>query len=114
MLDNNILQPFMQSFFGYGNLAAPLWCIGMEEGGGKTLNEIQLRLRAWEERGRRPIDDVAEFHRAFGQEQLFRANAPVQKTWQCLKILGGAPSRGVPTHLGHKPRRHTDPPHYAF
>jgi hypothetical protein len=84
MLDSEILLPFMQSFFGYGNLNAPLWFIGMEEGGGKTEQEIQSRLLTWNERRRRPIEDVAEFHTAFGQPELFLPNAPAQRTWQRL------------------------------
>jgi hypothetical protein len=37
VLDSEILGNFIESFFGYGNLSAPLWFIGMEEGGGKTV-----------------------------------------------------------------------------
>jgi hypothetical protein len=84
VLDSEILGNFIESFFGYGNLAAPLWFIGMEEGGGNTAKEIQERLRTWNERGRRQIEDVAEFHCAFGKGELFLANAPIQRTWQRL------------------------------
>lgn len=33
MLDSEVLDQFCQQFFGYGELTAPIWFIGMEEGG---------------------------------------------------------------------------------
>lgn len=84
MLDSEILEAFMASFFGYGNFDAPFWFIGMEEGGGATMAEIQKRLTAWHARGRLPIEDVAEFHRAAGMPHLFEPGAPIQTTWRGL------------------------------
>ena len=34
MLDDKLLESYMKTFFGYGNLHADYWFIGMEEGGG--------------------------------------------------------------------------------
>jgi hypothetical protein len=52
-LDESLLQEFMSNFYGYGNYAAPYWFIGMEEGGGDTIEEITRRLTVWDQRGRR-------------------------------------------------------------
>ncbi|MBC8136283.1 MAG: hypothetical protein H8F28_10385 [Fibrella sp.] len=45
-LNNDQTQEFCNGFLGYGNLSAPLWFIGMEEGGGKSESEIAARLDA--------------------------------------------------------------------
>src|SRR5882672_9473250 len=80
MLDDVVLARFMSSFFGYGRLQARVWFVGMEEGGGQNLEGIQARLSAWQQRGQPPVDDVAAFHKAFGQERWFVDGAPTQST----------------------------------
>ncbi len=54
------LEEFMMHFAGYGNLAAPIWFIGMEEGGGADVAELQRRVDAWRTRGSRTLEDLAE------------------------------------------------------
>jgi hypothetical protein len=39
----------MRGFHGYGNLGAKYWFIGLEEGGGTSLDEVRLRLKTWDE-----------------------------------------------------------------
>ncbi len=36
MLDDHLLQDFIDGFYGYGNYNAPYWFVGME-GGGETV-----------------------------------------------------------------------------
>jgi len=84
MLDRRLLHAFMHTFFGYGNLGAELWFVGMEEAGGKTEAEVKGRLEAWGSRGRREIEDAAGFHQAAGMGNLFYGNGPVQATWKGL------------------------------
>jgi hypothetical protein len=84
MLDDTLLAQYMDSFFGYGNTKAPLWFVGMEEGGGGTVEEVASRLAAWNQRGRPMVDDVAEFHYAIGQQRWFVPGAPTQNTWRQL------------------------------
>lgn len=84
MLDVELLEAFMSSFFGYGRLDAELWFIGIEEGGGRTVTEILSRLAAWNARNRRPVEDVAEFHVACGMSHLFSPGAQLQPTWKGL------------------------------
>ena len=82
MISDNLLLSFMDNFFGYGNLDGPIWFIGMEEGGGGSPTEIAARLNAWDKRGRKLIEDVAEYHIEFGATKLFNSNdAPIQRTW---------------------------------
>lgn len=73
------LAAFMRGFFGYGHYAAPLWFIGMEEGGGRSEEELARRLSAWRERGSPELDDLAAFHQAIGGD-----HAKFQTTWRRL------------------------------
>ena len=84
MLDDLWLSQYMDSFLGYGNTKARLWFVGMEEGGGGTVEEVAARLGAWSQRGRLVVDDVAEFHQAIGQQHWFKPGAPTQSTWRQL------------------------------
>ena len=80
----NALNDFMRDFAGYGHLPAPLWFVGMEEGGGSNVAELQRRVETWEARGRRPLEDLAEFHHAIGEAKYFREPYPLQPTWASL------------------------------
>jgi hypothetical protein len=91
MLDSKVLREFMDNFFGYGNLRAPVWFIGMEEGGGKTKDEIADRLNTW--RGDKAnclevedftVKDLAEFHIAIRDATRFTGNVAIQPTWSKL------------------------------
>lgn len=76
------IDAFAAGFFGYGDLKAPLWFIGMEEGGGNSAGEVARKIRAWEQRGRMSVEDVAEYHDALlkdGFKSLSRQN-----TWSAL------------------------------
>ncbi|SFK79826.1 hypothetical protein [Shimia haliotis] len=85
MLNQELLSDFMNSFLGYGDLSADTWFIGMEEGGGNSLEDVQMRIGTWDKRGRRALEDCAEYHHAIGKGHLF--TPPVraaQKTWDWL------------------------------
>ena len=88
VLDDALLAAFMRGFFGYGNLDAPTWFVGMEEGGGNTISEIHARLSAWDRRGRKPLEHLREFHLLIGVRQLMEAPVRLQKTWaQLIRVL---------------------------
>lgn len=38
-LDDTLLEEFVQGFYGYDNLSAPCWFVGMEEGGGNSAED---------------------------------------------------------------------------
>ena len=66
-LDETLLTTFMERFYGYGNLDAPMWFVGIEEGGGKSFDEVARRIRVRDERRRREqreteVEDLQQFH----------------------------------------------------
>ena len=71
----------MTGFYGYGTWAAKYWFVGLEEGGGKTCDEVSARLRAWDQRGRPEIVDLRGFHRDAGLHGWFDSNSSAQSTW---------------------------------
>jgi hypothetical protein len=84
-----LLAAFLRGFFGYGNPAAPLWFVGMEEGC-EARDELGIRaesvrrMMAWEARGRRVVDDLRGYHEHIGVIRHFNADAPLQATWRGL------------------------------
>jgi hypothetical protein len=84
MLDDLMLEKFIHSFFGYGSYKADYWFIGMEEGGGGSLEEVASRLSCWRERGERQLEDVRAYHEALGINQFFHEPVKIQRTWAQL------------------------------
>lgn len=82
-LDTELLSAFMTGFHGYGNLQGDYWFIGMEEGGGSTFAEVERRLLCWDQRGRMFVEDLADFHEAFGEQRWFSWRQ-LQPTWSKL------------------------------
>ena len=82
MLNQTLLEAFCTGFYGYGPAHANHWFVSMEEGGGKTEEEIQARLDAWDSRGRRELEEIDQFHRAIGKDKWFTDDPPVQPTWK--------------------------------
>jgi len=80
----------MNTFFGYGTWNAPIWFVGMEEGGGNDLAEIQRRLEAWNLRGRRELEDLVSYHRDIGVTRHIGEKPSLQSTWSKLvRVLFG-------------------------
>jgi hypothetical protein len=84
MLDPQLLNDFMRGFYGYGNLRAKYWFIGLEEGGGKSLDEVRLRIDNWNELGRPLLADLLEFHERAGITRWSGRRPPLQSTWKQL------------------------------
>ncbi len=84
MLNDQLLEDFISSFYGYGTYQAPYWFIGMEEGGGNTIAEISKRLEVWDKRGRKELEDVAQYSREIGVTHFFGDRARLQTTWNKL------------------------------
>jgi hypothetical protein len=88
VLDDPLLSDFIRRFYGYGDYEGRTWLVGMEEGGGGSCEEIGARLQAWDQRGRRELEDVAAYHTAFGAPQLFSEKPTYQRTWhKLIRIL---------------------------
>jgi hypothetical protein len=79
-----LIDRFMHTFFGYGNLAGRTWFIGMEEGGGDTLEEVSRRFEIWSELGCPVTTDVAKFHHRLGMDYFFQRPVRLQRTWSML------------------------------
>lgn len=79
------LDSFASGFYGYGDLKSPVWFIGMEEGGGSSADDVTRRIRAWQERGRMPLEDVAQYHDAITPDG-FKAIRK-QNTWSALSRI---------------------------
>ena len=47
MFNDNLIEDFMNNFFRYGKLFAYTCFIGMEEGGGNTIEDVESRLETW-------------------------------------------------------------------
>jgi len=90
MLDDSLLLSFMTSFFGYGNLNADYWFVGMEEAGGETAREVFDRVERWRELGKTTVVDNYDLHRSVKDSNgrplayLFEGRPPVQRTWRGL------------------------------
>jgi len=83
-------EPFIERFFGYGTWSAPVWFIGMEEGGGSSLAEVETRIGTWQARGANELEDLAEFHRAIGVTRHFGERPALQSTWaKLIRVLFG-------------------------
>jgi hypothetical protein len=50
-LNDEVLSAYAVGFYGYGSSAAPYWFIGMEEGGGDSIDEIKIRSDTTSEAG---------------------------------------------------------------
>ncbi len=69
----------MRRFFGYGSWDAKLWFVGMEEGGGESMDEIERRLKSWDRRD--DLADLAQYQAAIGEMRWCSNRATIQRTW---------------------------------
>jgi hypothetical protein len=84
MLDDSAVETFIDRFFGYGSWAAPIWFIGMEEGGGGTIAEAGRRIETWRMRGGLDLEDLVEYHYAIGITKHLGSRPALQPTWSKL------------------------------
>ena len=86
--DDQLLQYFMSTFYGYGSYSGPYWFIGMEEGGGDSVREVSKRLMVWDQRGRHELEDVVEYHLELGITHPFGEKPMLQPTWaKLIRVL---------------------------
>lgn len=85
LLDDYHLKKYIEGFLGYGNLDSRTWYIGMEEGGGHDVADVNARLKAWSTRGCNLVEDFVDFHNACGFPQASQIKpAKLSKTWSRL------------------------------
>jgi hypothetical protein len=87
-MNDATLTDYCNTFLGFGGWKTPIWFIGIEEAGGKNLADVENRLRAWGEHGRKSLEDAPRFYPASGNTIWHGANAKIQRTWrQLIRIL---------------------------
>lgn len=88
MFDDQLLSTFISKFYGYGNYHGKYWFVGMEEGGGDNKGQIDTRLKKWQKRGEKELEDLKEYHLALGIERHFSEKPALQRTWsKLIRIL---------------------------
>ena len=97
LMDDQLLNEFVQNFYGYGNYGGQFWFIGMEEGGGNSFSEINTRLSAWANRGKKELEDVEEYHNDIGVTKWFNDKPKLQPTWNKLIRVLLSSSGKLPT-----------------
>ncbi len=84
--DEQLLSPFMDTYFGYGNLKSDFWYVGMEEGGDTSEDRIHEMLNHWRENGQ------------YQTKTLKHGRSTLQKTWEKLiKIHLSSKQEGNPS-----------------
>ena len=68
------------SFIGYGNLSAPIWFLGMEEGGG---GEDNLRCRLTFD----SVEDLYTGHKKLGIVKHHEGRRIIQPTWRAMCVI---------------------------
>jgi len=101
-IDEVLLKQFMEQFYRYGNYKSDIWLVGMEEGGGKSIQEVSRRINIWQNRGGNELDDLAEYHADLGMEEFFQYPVTLQSTWagliRIILVLEGIPTSDKRTH----------------
>jgi hypothetical protein len=83
-LNDQLLREYVNTFYGYGNYGGDWWLVGMEEGGGNTVEEVATRLRLWNERGQKELEDLDMFSSSPALAKWFTPRPPLQATWRGL------------------------------
>ena len=84
MLNDQLLEAFVNGFYGFGTYQARYWFVGMEEGGGNTLEAISKQLDIWDKWGRKELIDVAEYAREMNITHWYGDRPRLQPTWKHL------------------------------
>lgn len=84
MLDDQLLEVFINGFYGFGQYEARYWFIGMEEGGGNTFESIAKQLDIWDAHGRKELLDVAKYAREMNITRWYGDHPKLQPTWKHL------------------------------
>lgn len=95
-IDSGLLTNYADSFYGFGNLEATIWFVGIEEAGGWRQRDIDRRLHTWDRNGRAELENAPTFYPESGNGRWHGPTAALQPTWaQLIGMLFVA--RGAPT-----------------
>ena len=99
-LTHELLRDYANAFHTYGDFDSPVWFLGLEEGGGRDLDEAGRKLTSWHGNGRRSNGSFTDpgldaDHAASRFLRTEGKPAELQKTWaNQLRVLLGM--RGEP------------------
>ncbi|HST03829.1 MAG TPA: hypothetical protein VLQ48_03750 [Chloroflexia bacterium] len=92
--DPRLLTEFIDTFYGYGTYSAPFWFVGMEEGGGHTLEENLRKVTNWHNHGCKELGSFMADSQSGVATRWFCNHPPVQSTWgKLIRILLAAQGR---------------------
>ncbi len=92
------IDNFIRAAYGFGNLKAPYWFIGLEPGLSRTKPKkrkplIEKRIAAWKGK---EIEDIFDYHKRIDVVQWFGSEAKLQGTWakliRVLMVLNAKPA----------------------
>ncbi|MCP4420589.1 MAG: hypothetical protein GY805_28620 [Chloroflexi bacterium] len=85
MFDDQLLNKFCRTFYGFGNYNGRYWFIGMEEAGGESETAVKNRLLHWQAQGMPEMEDLVAHAGGFGwAEKYFGERPKSQPTWNKL------------------------------
>jgi len=94
-LNEQTLLNFIITFYGSGNYSGDYWFVGMEEGGGKDLDQVSTRINTWQRLGETELVDIYDFHLRINYPEYFTNPVKLQRTWmQEARIVLAA--KGLP------------------
>lgn len=80
MIESQLLLDYMLRFVGFGDPSAPAWFIGLEQGGGKDLAELERRLGVWRALGSSPFVDFRDYCLRIGEDRWHGTPVKIQRT----------------------------------
>jgi len=89
-LNDDLLETYVRTFYGYGNYGGPFWFVGMEEGMLGGYDEIVARLLFCENHGMAELLDFAMMSRATSTvgDRWIGENARIMPTWgRLIRLL---------------------------
>jgi hypothetical protein len=75
-----VLLDYMRRFIRFGSAAGCIWFVGLEQGGGENLDELERRLAAWRDMGARLFADFEEYCRRIGERRWHGDSVRIQPT----------------------------------
>ena len=94
ILPGSLLRAYIDTFVGYGDYQPKYWLVGMEEGGGGSLDEVARRLAKWEAAGRSELLDLRGQHLDGDLADFLGGSEDLQKTWSNLiRVVLGCEGR---------------------
>ena len=80
-INDELFYHFITTFYGSGNYSGDYWFIGLEEGGGSNLDQVELRIKTWQDLGKQDLVDIYDFHMKINYPAFFTDPVKLQRTW---------------------------------